>query len=287
MKSKQGYEPGNALDGNVAQRKGSRERLTPGFVRRLAQRHQLGRRPDQDLYRPKIFIDDAIPRRDLLRNLLCPVNTWIGFLPAEVEQKIFCGLSSRPYAQDDFLQISRLARGQFRQAEKRRRTFHFLQCGSDLPEHAKRVGYSTQCARIQKRARGQIIAAALESPEAGEQIAAVYSRDVAWMQRLQRAQIVPIKKMAFKTLELAQRFQRAKVARHQVVDCDVTKIIGRHGRQHPQPDVRRRSAQENIPLWRFLDIVRRQPGSLWSNKIIEVSPSPPRGRAQEPAIVRR
>src|SRR5439155_23213613 len=144
-----------------------------------------------------------IPRGDLLRYLLRPVSAQIGFLPPEVAQKILCGLSSRTYAQDDFLQISRLARGQFCQAEKRRRTFHFLWCGSDLPKHAKRVGYSTQCSRIQKRTRSQFFAAGLESPETGEQIAAVHGRDVAWTQRLQRTQVVPIKKMAFETLELA------------------------------------------------------------------------------------
>ena len=37
--------------------------------------------------------------------------------------------------------------------------------------------------------------------------------DVARMQRLQRAQVVPIKKMAFETLEPTQRFERAEVAR--------------------------------------------------------------------------
>ena len=41
-------------------------------------------------------------------------------------------------------------RGQLRQAQKRRRMFRFLHCGSDLPHHAERVGYSTQGARIQK-----------------------------------------------------------------------------------------------------------------------------------------
>ncbi len=111
--------------------------------------------------------------------------------------------------------------------------------GSDLPEHAKRVGYSAQCGLIQKRTRGQFIAAGFESPQAGKQIAAVDGGDVAWTQRLERAQIVPIKKMTFETLEPTQRFKRAEVARHQVVDGDVAKIVRRHGRQHPQPDVRR------------------------------------------------
>ena len=114
-----------------------------------------------------------------------------------------------------------------------------LQSGSDLLEHAKRVGYSAQCGSIQKGSRGQFIAARLESPEAREQIAAVHGRDIAWMQRLQRVQIVPIKEMTFETLELIHCFERAEVARHQIVDCDVAKIIGRHGRQHPEPDIRR------------------------------------------------
>ena len=36
MKSQQRHEPGNALDGNVAQRKSGGERLAPAFVRRFA-----------------------------------------------------------------------------------------------------------------------------------------------------------------------------------------------------------------------------------------------------------
>src|SRR4029077_5398736 len=47
------------------------------------------------------------------------------------------------------------------------------------------------------------------------------------------------------------------------------------------------SAHENLPRWRFLDIVRRQPRGLWSDKIIEVSPRSSRDRAQESAIIRR
>ena len=168
-----------------------------------------------------------------------PVGARIGFLLAEVEQKILCRLSSRPDAQDDFLQIRRLTRGQFRQAEKRRRTFRFLEGSSDLPQHAQRVGQPAQCARIQKGPLGQLIAARLESPETGEQIAAVHGGDVARMQRLKGLQVVPIKKMTFETLEPAHRFERAEIARHQVVDRDVAKIIRRHRRQHPEPDVRR------------------------------------------------
>ena len=159
--------------------------------------------------------------------------------------------------------------------------------GGNLPEDVQRVGYATQCARIQKGTRGQFIAARLESPEAREQIAAIHRRDIAWTQRLQRIQVVPIKKMAFETLEPTHGFERAKVARHQVIDCDVTEVIRRHGRQHPQPDVRRRRAQENFPVWCFLDIVRRQPGGVWPDKIIEVSPGSSRGCAQESAIIRR
>src|SRR5205823_11831437 len=53
------------------------------------------------------------------------------------------------------------------------------------------VGDSMQGAYIQKGAGGQFIAAALESPKAREQIAAIHRRDVARMQRLQCAQVVP------------------------------------------------------------------------------------------------
>src|SRR5206468_9125510 len=109
--------------------------------------------------------------------------------------------------------------------------------------------------------------------------------DVARTQRLQRAQIVPIKKMALETLEPTQGFQRAEVALHQIVDGDVTEIIRRHGRQHGQPNVRWCSAHKNFPRWRFLDIVGRQPRGLWSDKIIEVSPGSSRYRSQEPAII--
>ena len=74
--------------------------------------------------------------------------------------------------------------------------------------------------------------------EAGKQIPAVHGGDVTWTQRLESAQVVPIKKMAFETLEPTQGFKRAEIALHQIVDGDVTKIICRHGRQHRQPDVR-------------------------------------------------
>src|SRR4029077_4542622 len=47
------------------------------------------------------------------------------------------------------------------------------------------------------------------------------------------------------------------------------------------------SAHENFTRWRFLDIVRRQPRGLRSDKIIEVSPRSSRDRAQESAIIRR
>src|SRR4029077_13023828 len=137
---------------------------------------------------------------DLLRNLLRPISPRIGFPSAVVEQKILRGLSNRPYAYNDFFQIRRLARGQLRQAEKRHRAFRFFLVGCDLPKHAQRVGYSTQCRPIQKRTHRQFIATGFESPEAGKQISAVHDGDVAWTQRLESAQGIQIKKMAFETL---------------------------------------------------------------------------------------
>src|SRR5438874_2406906 len=68
--------------------------------------------------------------------------------------------------------------------------------------------------------------------EAGDQIAAVDCGDVPRTQRLQRAQVVPIKKMAFETLQPTQGLKRTEVALHQIVDGDVTEIIRRNGRQH-------------------------------------------------------
>src|SRR5207249_8025148 len=115
-------------------------------------------------------------------------------------------------------------------------------------------------------------AAALESPKAREQIAAIHRRDVARMQRLQCAQVVPIEEMAFETLEATDCFERAQVACHQVVDRDITEVVRRYGRQHPKSDVRRRSAQENFPHWHFLNIIWRQPGGLRPDKIIKISP---------------
>src|SRR5206468_6466169 len=137
-----------------------------------------------------------------------------------------------------------------------------------------------------KRTRGQLIAASLEGPQAGKQIPAVHSGDVAWTQRLQRAEVIPIKEMPFETLEPIYAFERAKVALHQIVDRDVAEIICHHGRQHRQPDIGWGRAHENLPGWRFLDIVRRQPGGLWSDKIVEVSPGPSCGSTQKTAIVR-
>ena len=131
------------------------------------------------------------------------------------------------------------SRGQFRQTKKRRRTFRFLHAGGDLPQHVERVGQAAQGARIEERSRGQFIAAAFESPETGEQIAAVHGRDVARMQRLELAQVIPIKEMTFETLEPIHRFERPEVARHQVVDRDVAEVVRRHRRQHPEPDVGR------------------------------------------------
>src|SRR6185369_6012347 len=191
-----------------------------------------------------------------------------------------------PYSNNDFLQICRLIPGKALQAKKRQGAFRFFLVGGDLTEHAERVRYSSQCRLIQKRTRGQLIAAGLEGPQAGKQIPAVYGRDVPWTQRLESAQVIPIKKMAFETLEPTQRFERAEVALHQLIDGDVTKIVRRDRRQHGQSDVGRRRAHENFTFWRFLDIVRRQPRGLWSNKIIEVSPRSTRDRVQESAILR-
>src|SRR5205807_2030508 len=123
------------------------------------------------------------------------------------------------------------------QAKKRQRAFRFFHAGSDLPENAQRVGYSAQCGLIQKWTRSKLIATGFESPEAGKQIPAVDCRNVARTQRLQRAQVVPIKKMAFETLEPTQGFKRAEVALHLIIDGDATEIIRRHSRQHGQPNV--------------------------------------------------
>ena len=99
------------------------------------------------------------------------------------------------------------------------------------------------------------------------------------MQRFEGLQVVPIKEVAFETLEATQCFERAQVARHQFFDRDVTEVICRHGRQQRKADVRRRSTHENFPHWPFLNIVRRQPGGLRPYKIIKISPSPARGDA--------
>ncbi len=110
-------------------------------------------------------------------------------------------------------------RCQFRQAQKCRRTFRFVQRTGDLPEHASVSAIPSQCARIQKRARGEFIAAALKSPQAGEQIAAVHGGDVARMQRLKRLQVVPIKEMTFETLEPIHGFSvpRLRATRSSIV----------------------------------------------------------------------
>ena len=76
-----------------------------------------------------------------------------------------------------------------------------------------------------------------ESPKAGKQISAVYGGDVARTQRLQRVEVVPIKKMAFETFKPTYAFECAEVALHQIVNGNVTEIICRHGRQHGKPDV--------------------------------------------------
>jgi hypothetical protein len=128
-----------------------------------------------------------------------------------VEQKILREFSSCPDSYNDFFQIRRLVPGKALQAKKRQRAFRFFHAGSDLPENAQRVGYSAQCGLIQKRTRSKLIATGFESPEAGKQIPAVDGRDVARTQRLQRAQVVPIKKMAFETLEPTQGFKRARL----------------------------------------------------------------------------
>ena len=243
-------------------------------------------RRDQNFDRPKIFIDDGIPRRDLPGDLLRPVSARIGFTRLEEEQQILRERSSSAQAQDDFLEISRLARSELHQARKRQRMFRFLHCGTNFPHHAERVGYSTQGARVQKGARGQFIAARFEGPEAREQIATIYCRDVARLQWLQCAQLIPIKKVAFETFETTHCFKRAEVARHQLIDRDITKIVSCHRRQHRKPDVRRRSTHKNFSHWRFLNVVWRQPGSLGPDKIIKISPSSSCDGAQEPPIVR-
>ena len=247
----------------------------------------MRRRLHQNFHRPEVFIDHRIPGRDLLQNLLRPIGAWIGFGRAEALEKFRGGPARRAQAEDDFLQIGRLVRGQFGQAKKCRRIFRFFPPDGDLPEHVKRVGQTAQRARVQKRARRQFLATGFKSPEAGEQVSAVHRRDVAGTQRFQLADVVPVKKMAFETLEPAHRFQRAEVACDQVVDRDVTEIVGGDRRQHPEPDVRGRSAQKYFPGGRFLNVVRRQPGGLWSDKLIKVSPGPARGGAQEPPIICR
>ncbi|KAG0506206.1 MAG: hypothetical protein Udaeo_04150 [Candidatus Udaeobacter sp.] len=155
-----------------------------------------------------------------------------------MEQKILREFSSCPDSNNDLFQIRRLVPGKALQAKKRQRAFRFFHAGSDLPEDAQRVGYSAQCGHIQKRTRSKLIATGFESPEAGEQVPAVDCRDVARTQRLQRVQVVPIKKMAFETFQPTQGFKRAEVALYQIVDADVPEIVRRHGRQHRQPNVR-------------------------------------------------
>ena len=157
----------------------------------------------------------------------------------------------RAEAGDNFLQIRRLTRGQFFQLEQRRRAISFPARRHDLPQHAERIRQPAQGPPIEKRARGQFVTAALEGPEAGEQVAAVHGRDIAWMQRLEIRQVVPIEEMTFETLESAQRLEGAEVARHEVVAGDVAKIVRRHRRQHPETDVGRGGAQENFTLSGF------------------------------------
>ena len=92
--------------------------------------------------------------------------------------------------------------------------------------------------------------------------------------------------MPFETLDPTQGFKRAEVALYEIVDGDKPNSFADTVASIDSPmfvgEVRM-----DFPRWRFLDIVRRQPGGLWSDKIIEVSPRSSRDRAQESAIIRR
>ena len=111
--------------------------------------------------------------------------------------------------------------------------------GSDLLKYAQRVGYSAQCARIQKRTRRQFIAAASRKSRGWRADFRCPRPRRSADAKAPACQIVPIKEMAFETLEPTHCFECAEVARHQIINGDVTEIICRHGRQHRKPDIGR------------------------------------------------
>jgi hypothetical protein len=86
---------------------------------------------------------------------------------------------------------------------------------------------------------GQIPAASLEDPQAGQQISAVHGRDVARRQRIQRVGFVPVEKMSFIAFQAIQRGHRPGAAIQEIADGEIAEIRGRQRRGQPQSDIGR------------------------------------------------
>ncbi len=124
-----------------------------------------------------------------------------------------------------------------------------------------------------------------EDAQMAGEIAAVDGREVAGLQRLERARVVPVVEVSAVALEIRYRRQGRSEPVDRVERADEAEVSRGHRREQVDAHVGRRSPVGDDGPWVLLEVVRRQRVVLGGHEGLEEAPAPAHGRQEELPLV--
>ena len=155
----------------------------------------------------------------------------------------------------------------------------------DLAQDGESVAKPHPALRSPDRGPCDLETALFEREQACGEVATVDRRDVARLERRQRARVVPVEEVSAVALEPLQGIEAAPEARGKLACADVAEVPGRERGEEHHADVGGRGPMGDLDVGLLLEVVGRQPLVLWPREALEVEPGPARHAAQERAVV--
>ena len=155
---------------------------------------------------------------------------------------------------------------------------------AEIRDHLHRILKPLEQTRRNQRAIAQLLQARAQHGERAPQVAAVDTRHVTRLGRLQGAGIVPIVKVPPVSFQAQHGLQHMAGAIQQGRGRQIAQIVGRQARQQCQPDIRRAGAGSHGRRRIALHMVGRQPVVGLPREAIEVVPGLPGPTAELPLL---
>ncbi len=149
------------------------------------------------------------------------------------------------------------------------------------------VGQTGEGLGTKKRLVQQFAQTLFENPQGTKQVAAVDGGDVAWFERGQSVEIIPVQQVPLVTVETGNAVHTGTQPVRHLVDGQVAAITGAENAGQPQADIGRAGTHGQTALVGNLIVVRRQPAGIGIDERREISPGPPGNLLEQKAVLFR